>query len=313
MPPEGSRHRKRPRLFDVVIIPVGEGEKTTTLRASLLRLVLYGLAAFLIFCGIAFAVLVYTPVASFVPIPNPGLERRYGQQIASLQQQLGGLVQDVMLLKDYNTQLRKALGEGSSGDSTTVRGAGPSLLADVPPSSQEGQLQVRQTSAPPATGEESAPLDEGNGAVDLGTIGGYSSVVTAPGDGGWAAFPLLSPVEGIPSQGFDPARSHYGIDIAGKRGTPVFAAADGHVVFSGWTYDDGNMLIIAHDGGYMTVYKHNQMLLTSVQAVVRRGEAIALLGESGRTSAGPHLHFEVWRDGVPRDPNDYLLTPAKPQ
>ncbi len=313
MPPEGSRHRKRPRLFDVVIIPVGEGEKTTTLRASLLRLVLYGLAAFLIFCGIAFAVLVYTPVASLVPIPNPGLERRYGQQIASLQQQLNGLVQDVMLLKDYNTQLRKALGEGSSGDSTTVHGAGPSLLADAPPSPHEGQLQARQTSAPPATGEESAPLDEGNGPVDLGTIGGYSSVVTAPGDGGWAAFPLLSPVEGIPSQGFDPARSHYGIDIAGKRGTPVFAAADGHVVFSGWTYDDGNMLIIAHDGGYMTVYKHNQMLLTSVQAIVRRGEAVALLGESGRTSAGPHLHFEVWRDGVPRDPNDYLLTPAKPQ
>lgn len=313
MPPEGSRHHKRPRLFDVVIIPVGEGEKTTTLRASRLRLVLFGLAAVLLFLGIAFVVLVYSPVARFVPIPNPGLERRYGQQIAALQQQLNGLVQDVMLLKDYNVQLRKALGEGSSGDSTTVRGAGPSLVADAPPASQEAQTQARQISTPPAGNEEAPPLDEGAGSVDLAAAGGYSSVVTSAGDGGWAAFPLLSPVEGIPSQGFDPARSHYGIDIAGKRGTPVFAAADGHVVFSGWTYDDGNMLIIAHDGGYMTVYKHNQMLLAGVQAVVRRGEAVALLGESGRTSAGPHLHFEVWHDGVPRDPNDYLLTPAKTQ
>lgn len=313
MPSEAPRHHKRPRLFDVVIIPVGEGEKTTTLRASRLRLVLYGLGAFLLFLGIAFVILVYTPAASFVPIPNPGLERRYGQQIAGLQQQLNGLVQDVMLLKDYNNQLRKALGEGSTGDSTTVHGAGPSMLADAPGSPQEIQQQARSTPPAPAGGEEPAALDEGSGTTELGASAGYTSVVTAPGDGGWAAFPLLSPVEGIPSQGFDPSRSHFGIDFAGKRGTPVFAAADGHVVFSGWTADDGNMLIIAHDGGYMTVYKHNQMLLTSVQAVVRRGEAVALLGESGRTSAGPHLHFEVWRDGVPRDPNDYLLTPAKTQ
>jgi murein DD-endopeptidase MepM/ murein hydrolase activator NlpD len=60
----------------------------------------------------------------------------------------------------------------------------------------------------------------------------------------------------------------------------------------------------------MTVYKHNQTLLTSSQMVVRRGESVSLLGESGRTSSGPHLHFEVWHDGIPRDPNEYLLTPA---
>ena len=61
----------------------------------------------------------------------------------------------------------------------------------------------------------------------------------------------------------------------------------------------------------MTVYKHNQALLTSAQAVVTRGEPIALLGTSGKSSLGPHLHFEVWKDGLPRDPNKFLLTPVK--
>ena len=103
------------------------------------------------------------------------------------------------------------------------------------------------------------------------------------------------------------------MDIAGQRGTPVQAPGDGVVLFAGWTYDDGNMLIIAHGGGYLTVFKHNQSLLKSALSGVKRGEPIALLGTSGRTSLGPHLHFEVWKNGLPQDPNEYLLVPAKTQ
>jgi len=125
--------------------------------------------------------------------------------------------------------------------------------------------------------------------------------------------PLLLPTDGYLSQGFDPAQGHYGMDFAGKRGTPVYAAGDGIVVFSGWTYEDGNMVILAHGGGYMTVYKHTQVVLKGGRGQVRRGEAIALLGTSGKTSLGPHLHFEVWKDGSPQDPNQYLLRPARTQ
>jgi murein DD-endopeptidase MepM/ murein hydrolase activator NlpD len=87
----------------------------------------------------------------------------------------------------------------------------------------------------------------------------------------------------------------------------VVAAADGYVVFSGWTYQDGQVLILSHSGGFLTYYKHNQSLLKSANIFVRRGEPIALLGNSGRTSSGPHLHFEVWKDGAPVDPARYLL------
>jgi murein DD-endopeptidase MepM/ murein hydrolase activator NlpD len=158
-----------------------------------------------------------------------------------------------------------------------------------------------------------AALDGGGDAGVLAEGGGggeYGMVSTTPGIAR-TSFPLVTPVRGFLTQGFDPSRNHFGIDIAAQRGTPIYAAGDGVVVFSGWTYDDGNMVILAHGGGYLTVYKHNQSLLKSTLNGVKRGEAIALLGSSGETSRGPHLHFEVWKNGVPQDPNGYLLVPAR--
>ncbi len=126
--------------------------------------------------------------------------------------------------------------------------------------------------------------------------------------------PTLNPVEGFVSRGFSedflfPERSHRGIDIAGKTGTPVSAATAGRVVFDGWTPYFGKCLIIAHPQGYMTFYGHNLVNLKTVQEKVKRGEPIALLGNSGRSSA-PHLHFEIWKDGIPVDPVEFLQVPG---
>ena len=124
------------------------------------------------------------------------------------------------------------------------------------------------------------------------------------------SMPTCMPVNGFISQEFFldylfPERSHRGIDIAGKSGVPVVAAAAGRVTFSGWTPYFGNCLILAHRNGYMTFYGHNLANLKSVQDEVRRGEPLALLGTSGRSSA-PHLHFEIWKDGVPVDPLEFI-------
>jgi len=136
------------------------------------------------------------------------------------------------------------------------------------------------------------------------------------GDGSFAAdglvsyaLPSLTPALGFVSQGFKddsmfPERSHRGIDIAGKAGTPVVAAADGTVMFSAWTTYFGNCIIVVHPRGFLTFYGHNQVNLKSPKQEVRRGEPIALLGNSGYSSA-PHLHFEIWKDGVPVDPQEF--------
>jgi murein DD-endopeptidase MepM/ murein hydrolase activator NlpD len=303
MPQEGTRRRKSPRLYNVIVVPVKEGGKTRSFRTS--RLTISALI-FLAACAIVaatLAALVYTPVALYVPIPNPALEQKYGGQILDMQRRLSALTEEVVLVRDYNSQVRKALGEDVPRDTSAGRN-----LAKVKPSDrQESALSpssLRHSGRPepelvpePVMDEESSPS-------------GFASVVSVAGPAR-TAFPLLTPVEGFVTQGFDPSRNHFGIDIAAQRGTPVYAPGDGVVMFAGWTYEDGNMLIIAHGGGYATVYKHNQTLLKNTLNAVKRGEPIALLGSTGKTSAGHHLHFEVWRNGVPQDPNDFLLVPVR--
>ena len=123
-------------------------------------------------------------------------------------------------------------------------------------------------------------------------------------------FPTQMPVQGFISQQFSedhifPDRSHRGIDIAGKTGSPILAAASGRTVFSGWTPYYGNCILIAHPDGYLTFYGHNQLNIRDVSVKVLKSEPIALLGTSGNSSA-PHLHFEIWKDGIPVDPLEFV-------
>ncbi len=130
-----------------------------------------------------------------------------------------------------------------------------------------------------------------------------------------AHVPTFLPVEGVLTSDFGDVRSidrlvHRGIDIAAPRGTFVRSAADGLVVFAGWTWNLGELIIVYHGGGYFTYYGHNQNLLIKRNMFVKKGESIATLGNTGESSA-PHLHFEIWRDGVPLDPKDYILAFSK--
>jgi murein DD-endopeptidase MepM/ murein hydrolase activator NlpD len=121
------------------------------------------------------------------------------------------------------------------------------------------------------------------------------------------SFPGIMPTEGYLTRGFEPEKNHMGIDIAGKIGTTVVSAADGNIVFSGWTFDDGYVVIVSHASGFLTYYKHNQSLIKPAGSFVHRGDPIATLGNSGSTSSGPHLHFEIWKDGVAVDPSTFMI------
>ena len=122
--------------------------------------------------------------------------------------------------------------------------------------------------------------------------------------------PTYLPVEGMLTVDFRKGDwflpNHLGIDIAASRGASVHAAADGVVIFANWTEDLGNLVILYHYNDFFTFYGHNQVLLKKENSFVKKGETIALVGSSGRSTA-PHLHFEVWRDGIPVDPKEYLL------
>ena len=121
-----------------------------------------------------------------------------------------------------------------------------------------------------------------------------------------SAYPTLKPVEGEITQYFYPHEGltgggHFGVDLSAKEGSVVSVAGDGIVAFADWTVESGNLVIIDHQNGYISIYKHNAAILVVKRKFVYRGEAIALLGSSGHSSA-PHLHFEIWKHYVPIDP-----------
>lgn len=117
---------------------------------------------------------------------------------------------------------------------------------------------------------------------------------------------LFSPLDGIVTDGFDPKKDHYGIDLVAKENEPVRCAADGVVIMSSWTLDGGYVIAVQHAGNLVSVYKHNSELFKNVGNFVVAGEVVATIGNTGELSTGPHLHLELWHNGNPVNPQEYI-------
>ena len=117
---------------------------------------------------------------------------------------------------------------------------------------------------------------------------------------------LMPPISGVVSNGFDQATNHLGVDILAPHNTPVKAIWDGHVITADWTLETGYTIGIQHTNDMVSFYKHNASLLKRNGAFVRAGEAIAIIGNTGKLTSGPHLHFELWIQGKPVDPTYYM-------
>jgi murein DD-endopeptidase MepM/ murein hydrolase activator NlpD len=117
---------------------------------------------------------------------------------------------------------------------------------------------------------------------------------------------LSAPISGAISQNYSVADDHLAIDISVDIGTPVKAVSNGRVILSEWTTQTGYVLIIDHGNDLISVYKHNSKLLKSQGEIVNQDEIIALSGNSGFLTSGPHLHFELWSEGFSIDPNTLI-------
>lgn len=117
---------------------------------------------------------------------------------------------------------------------------------------------------------------------------------------------FFPPVEGIITQSFDEKGRHYGTDIVAKANAKVAVVLDGVVVFTDWTVKTGYVIQVQHANDLLSIYKHNSTLLKKQGDYVRAGEVIAIVGNTGEDSSGPHLHFELWRAGNPLNPEDFI-------
>ena len=165
--------------------------------------------------------------------------------------------------------------------------------------SQKDYVQsVKDVPALPAISE-----NNGNGEVlNKGDLI-YSNVLTRV-----PVFPTAMPVDGMVTRKFEPKEGHYGIDIATNEGEEIHAVADGVVINTVWSINYGYVIYVQHGGGYVTIYKHCRDLGKQEGDVVLKGDVLATVGKTGLLTSGPHVHMELWHNGIALDPSQYLIT-----
>ncbi len=122
-----------------------------------------------------------------------------------------------------------------------------------------------------------------------------------------ANYLFFSPLKGIITESFNVSEEHYGVDIVAKKDALIKSTLDGTVIYSGFTAADGYVLQIQHDNNLISIYKHNSSVLKKMGDKVKSGEAIAIIGNTGENSKGPHLHFELWHNGLPINPEEFIV------
>ncbi|MDI6802360.1 MAG: M23 family metallopeptidase [Bacteroidota bacterium] len=287
------RKRKKEKLT-IVIVPGNKSENAKNFTVGKFSLLLMSVSAIGLIAVFVIGLLIYTPLGHFLPITDPEIENRYGKQIIQVQEKLNTLINEIVVLRQYNLKLRKALGEKIS-DSDSI------LVERYTEPANEPKINLKTEPDVEIERVETTPLFGSDEKI-------FNPLrISTQGEFGMPDLPLTKPIDGLVTRDFNFENGHLGIDISGKEGSAIFASAPGTIIFADWSYDYGNMIILAHANGFRTVYKHNQRLLKTTGQTVRRGEPIALLGNTGKESTGPHLHFEIWKDEIAIDPKDYLL------
>jgi len=270
-------HRvKKIRSFSIIIFPEEVGlqakSKKFTVKYAAAFIVLYTLLSLVV----GFYVINFTPLKNIFAPGKNGLSYSDIQKINELNKRVIFLTRDLENLKSSNEQLKNAimLGDSNLVDSLSRKSLEPDLQKEDPFGGNILEVVKKILGGDVKPDSESIHFEY--------------------------------PTTGFISRGFLPEYGHMGIDFVVKVGTPIYAAAGGYVVFAGYTVNDGYMIILNHPDGFVTVYKHCSVLLKKAHDIVFQGEAIALSGNTGGLTTGPHLHFEIWKDGKPINPKNLL-------
>jgi murein DD-endopeptidase MepM/ murein hydrolase activator NlpD len=263
--------------FSVVIVPDDASHDAKSQKFTPLRILFFAIIYSIVIAVFGYYFLILTGIGNrFLPGKYVQTEEEV-QEMKELNEKMIFLAKELQILRSTNQRLKYALVLGDSTLADTLN-VSPDSLKKFYKNPKEGNL--------------------------LGVIFEYIKYLFHQDDN--SIFFIL-PVNGYISQGFDPGKGHFGIDIVAKIGTPVFAAAGGFVVFSGYTDDYGHVLILSHSDGYLSFYKHCSVLLKRDREFVKQGELIAQTGNSGLATTGPHLHFEIWHNGKAVNPETLLI------
>lgn len=284
-----TRKRNWHTIYRLVLKKDETLEEVASYRLTLLNIYILVSSILIVAVGLTASVIFFTPLKKLIPgYAEPANHPEY----IRLTRKINALEQELASYKLYYENFRKLLAPG--GDATPER-----------PPADDPSRESRRKTTPAATPASPSHQDE------VRTTPTATLAITAS-----SANPsllnsadykyLMPPVSGVIASGFDPSTDHIGVDILAPRDTPVKAIWDGHVITADWTLETGYTIGIQHSNDIVSFYKHNATLLKRAGAFVRAGEAIAIVGNTGKLTTGPHLHFELWVQGRPVDPARYI-------
>jgi murein DD-endopeptidase MepM/ murein hydrolase activator NlpD len=237
-------------------------------------------AIFLVFLTIL--LIAFTPLREYIPGYSSA---RLKKQASVLNFKTDSLVQELELNKRYYASIRKVL----TGDVSAEDFDRDSVIEAA-----KNDLDILQTT----TNKEDSLLREKVEKEDKYNLFEDNS--------DQSNFVLFPPVNGTISQNYNIEDKHYAVDVVVATNTPVKATADGTIIFAEWTIETGYVVIIEHNQELISVYKHNTAITKSQGDLVKAGEVIAMSGNTGELSTGPHLHFELWSKGYPVNPTNFI-------
>jgi len=286
-----KKEKKRTRLlrklmhkYRLVVLNEDTFEEVGFLRLSRFNIISIGGILVVLFIAAIYAVIAYTPVRETIPGYPNALMRHHIRQNAM---KLDSLEQEISRRDLYFTNIRRIVngerpedfindttGSRSSDNVVFVRSENDSILRKQVEAEEQFRLSVIEDET------------EASGLKDL-----Y----------------FFTPVQGIITNHFNPLENHFGVDLVAAPNEVVKATLDGTVTMASWTLETGYVIQLQHSNNVMSVYKHNSELFKGTGMKVRAGDAIAVIGNSGELTTGPHLHFEIWYNGVPLDPVEYVV------
>ncbi|NRD22172.1 M23 family metallopeptidase [Winogradskyella litoriviva] len=224
----------------------------------------------------------FTPLREYIPGYSSA---KLKKEATLLNYKTDSLVQKLEVDKLYFASIRKVL----TGDVSTLEFNRDSLIE-----ASKNDLDILQV----PTSREDSLLREKVDKEDK-----YNLFEVAGDQSNYVLFP---PVNGTISEGYNLEEKHFAVDVVVPVNTPVKATADGTVIFAEWTVETGYVVIIEHNRELISVYKHNSAITKSQGDLVKSGEVIAMSGDSGELTTGPHLHFELWSKGYPVNPTNFI-------
>ncbi len=279
--------------YQLVIRDVKSYQEVSTYNLTPLNIYVAVSAAVFLIAVAVFFLIAYTPLRQYVPGYGDIVQRREMNEMESLIEEMSDEL-------DAQALYIKNLTHNIYGEVTTSRELEESTttsdsVSTEPVPLSESEIRLRKEMSLERVG-------------DASRAGGPASGIPSPGSNEvpLAQIFFVTPVNGEISAGYKPSEDHFGVDILAPQNTPIKAVRDGIVFISEFTSSNGNVIGVQHDNNLVTFYKHNSQLLKKVGDKVKAGEAVAIIGNTGRLSSGPHLHFELWHEGAVVDPTEYL-------